>query len=244
MKKFIIALSVGALALAGFSTTASAGSENAAPKGKVTICHRTGSETNPYVRINVSVNALKNAGHGTVNLALALETIGTLNPGYDLAAFVDIGGHEGDIFLIDQENEIPCPDTPDAELVSANVCLDGELISVGPSFEADVDAEVARLVELGATEGDCPSTCDDFATAAELTAYLDSLSVDARAALLLQLDADGDGAPCETITTTTTVNVVEETPEVPVVPETPVVVVVEDAPAAPVAAPRALPRTS
>ena len=45
---------------------------NAAPKGKVWICHATGSETNPYTLINVSVNAWyekdgttrKSSGHG------------------------------------------------------------------------------------------------------------------------------------------------------------------------------------
>ncbi|HEX4733333.1 MAG TPA: hypothetical protein VH247_02880 [Thermoleophilaceae bacterium] len=35
---------------------------NGAPKGKITICHATGSATNPYVEITISVNGLN--GHG------------------------------------------------------------------------------------------------------------------------------------------------------------------------------------
>src|SRR3954452_13013494 len=35
---------------------------NGAPKGKITICHATKSETNPYVEITISVNGLH--GHG------------------------------------------------------------------------------------------------------------------------------------------------------------------------------------
>ncbi|MFN2489082.1 MAG: hypothetical protein ABR529_04990 [Actinomycetota bacterium] len=37
------------------------GQQNGKKQGKVTICHRTGSESNPYVRIRVNRNALK--GH-------------------------------------------------------------------------------------------------------------------------------------------------------------------------------------
>jgi hypothetical protein len=36
--------------------------DNGAPKGKITICHATGSETNPFVEITISVNGLH--GHG------------------------------------------------------------------------------------------------------------------------------------------------------------------------------------
>lgn len=35
-----------------------------APKGKVSLCHATGSETNPYVLVTVSVNATTGNGHG------------------------------------------------------------------------------------------------------------------------------------------------------------------------------------
>ena len=53
-----LGLAVGALALVGAGLTASASAE---PAGKVLTCHGTASETNPYVLISVSENAL--AGH-------------------------------------------------------------------------------------------------------------------------------------------------------------------------------------
>lgn len=154
IKKFLL---VAGIALAVFVPTAAGATHQPTHfVGKVTICHATGSESNPYVRINVSVNALKNSGHGTVNVVVALETIGELNPGQDLTAFVEIGGHDGDIFLLDPENDVPCPETPDVPLVTAELCLEGEEVTVGPSFQADVDAVVADLVAAGATLGDCP----------------------------------------------------------------------------------------
>lgn len=154
LKKFLIAAGIAAAIL--LPTAANATHQPTHFVGKVTICHATGSESNPYVRINVSVNALKNSGHGTVNVDVALEEIGELNPGLDLTAFVEIGGHDGDIFLLDPDNNVPCPETPDVPLVTAELCLDGEEVNVGPSFQADVDAVVADLVAAGATLGDCP----------------------------------------------------------------------------------------
>lgn len=154
IKKFLIAAGIALAVLV--PTAAGATHQPTHFVGKVTICHATGSESNPYVRINVSVNALKNSGHGTVNVDVALETIGELNPGQDLTAFVEIGGHDGDIFLLDPENNVPCPETPDVPLVTAELCLEGEEVTVGPSFQADVDAVVADLVAAGATLGECP----------------------------------------------------------------------------------------
>lgn len=49
------ALSTAPVALAGGNHDGNNGGNNG---GKVTICHATGSETNPYVEITISVNAL------------------------------------------------------------------------------------------------------------------------------------------------------------------------------------------
>lgn len=56
----LLALAMG-LALMALSAVAISSAASAAPAEKVTICHATGSETNPYVTITVSENALK--GH-------------------------------------------------------------------------------------------------------------------------------------------------------------------------------------
>lgn len=58
--KAILTLAASATILSGLAVSASPAT--AAPKEKVTICHATGSETNPYNVITVSGNALKN-GH-------------------------------------------------------------------------------------------------------------------------------------------------------------------------------------
>lgn len=60
MKKTIGLLMAVLLAVAGFAMMTSIAA-NADPAGKVIICHATGSETNPYVLIEVSENALN--GH-------------------------------------------------------------------------------------------------------------------------------------------------------------------------------------
>jgi hypothetical protein len=65
MKRILAALGVTSLALLGASATAFATDESSEGGGeKITICHATGSETNPYVPITISVNALNaHMGH-------------------------------------------------------------------------------------------------------------------------------------------------------------------------------------
>lgn len=65
MKKIltlVAALFLGMLALAG-PAAATGGGQPDADNKKVTLCHATGSETNPYTKITVSVMAFYNAGH-------------------------------------------------------------------------------------------------------------------------------------------------------------------------------------
>lgn len=66
MKKIaaLLAASVaGLLALAGPASATGGGIPSPDNNKKVTLCHATASETNPYVKITVSVNAFYNAGH-------------------------------------------------------------------------------------------------------------------------------------------------------------------------------------
>ena len=64
MKKIlalVAALFLGMLALAG--PAAATGGDQPAENKKVTVCHATASDTNPYVKITVSVASFYNAGH-------------------------------------------------------------------------------------------------------------------------------------------------------------------------------------
>lgn len=65
MKRILAVLGVTGLALTGASATAFATDESSGGGGeKITICHATGSETNPYVPITISLNALNaHIGH-------------------------------------------------------------------------------------------------------------------------------------------------------------------------------------
>ncbi|MFC7488829.1 hypothetical protein ACOCJ7_06930 [Knoellia sp. CPCC 206453] len=53
------------LALAGASGIAFAGTASADPNPNITICHATGSETNPFVVITIDAAAITQQGHDT-----------------------------------------------------------------------------------------------------------------------------------------------------------------------------------
>ncbi|MCA1677370.1 MAG: hypothetical protein LC799_36060, partial [Actinobacteria bacterium] len=55
-RRAALAALITSLVLVAFLAPTPASAE---PAQKVTICHATGSETNPYVRITVSVNAVE-----------------------------------------------------------------------------------------------------------------------------------------------------------------------------------------
>ena len=59
----LVAVILAALAVVGLSGAAMATGNPSADNKKVTLCHATGSQTNPYVKIEVSVMAFYNAGH-------------------------------------------------------------------------------------------------------------------------------------------------------------------------------------
>jgi hypothetical protein len=61
MKRILAALGVTSLALFGATATAFATDESSDGGEKITICHATGSETNPYVQISVDFHAVE--GH-------------------------------------------------------------------------------------------------------------------------------------------------------------------------------------
>lgn len=78
MRKFIVAAAAVAVGLLGLAPLA-----NATPAPKVTLCHATGSASNPWVRINVSINSNTLAGHAA---------------------------HQGDLLLgVDNDNVLQCP---------------------------------------------------------------------------------------------------------------------------------------
>lgn len=63
MKRILATAGIAGLALIGVTAPADAGGDGG---DKVSICHATGSETNPYVQISISENALNgNGGHAS-----------------------------------------------------------------------------------------------------------------------------------------------------------------------------------
>jgi hypothetical protein len=59
LRKVLVALiAAGALSTAPVALAGGNDGNNGGNNDKVTICHATGSETNPYVEITISVNAL------------------------------------------------------------------------------------------------------------------------------------------------------------------------------------------
>jgi len=65
MRKKIVALAFafGLLIAAAVPMFGVVGTTSAEPSEKVTICHRTGSENNPWVVITISGNAWSDPGH-------------------------------------------------------------------------------------------------------------------------------------------------------------------------------------
>jgi hypothetical protein len=58
-----VGVAVAAMAAVGATTIVPAAAKPGGGQPKVTICHRTNAETNPYVRITVSVKAAQAHGH-------------------------------------------------------------------------------------------------------------------------------------------------------------------------------------
>lgn len=66
MKRILATAGIAGIALIGVTAPANAGDKGDDDDKKVSICHATGSETNPYVHITVSENALNgNGGHAS-----------------------------------------------------------------------------------------------------------------------------------------------------------------------------------
>ena len=74
MKRILAALGVTGLALLGASATAIASPTESPGGGEmITICHATGSSTNPYVQITMSLSGLH--GHANSNHQLEEDII-------------------------------------------------------------------------------------------------------------------------------------------------------------------------
>jgi hypothetical protein len=66
MKRILATAGIAGLALIGVAAPAIAGGDGGDGGDKVSICHATGSETNPYVEISISENALSgDRGHAS-----------------------------------------------------------------------------------------------------------------------------------------------------------------------------------
>jgi hypothetical protein len=63
MKRILATAGIAGIALVGVTAPANAGGNGTNDDKKVTICHATGSESNPYVQITVSENSLNGNGH-------------------------------------------------------------------------------------------------------------------------------------------------------------------------------------
>lgn len=93
MKRILAALGVTGLAILGASVTAIASPTESPGGGEmITICHATGSSTNPYVQITMNLNGLN--GHANSNHQLEEDIIpknnGTVLPGGSNLDKVDI----------------------------------------------------------------------------------------------------------------------------------------------------------
>jgi hypothetical protein len=91
-------------------------SASAAPEPKVTLCHRTGSETNPYVEITVNQNAVWNGtvaiGHGTHTGPIFPDTAGQPPKWGDIIP----------AFTADPNNYPGLNDTAQGKAILANDC--------------------------------------------------------------------------------------------------------------------------
>ena len=68
MKRILATAGIAGIALVGVTAPANAGdhgNNGSNDEKKVSICHATGSESNPYVQITVSENSLKGNGHAS-----------------------------------------------------------------------------------------------------------------------------------------------------------------------------------
>lgn len=68
-----ILAAIGLVSLAALAGTASATASSHNPADKITICHATGSDSNPYVPITISLNGLN--GHANANHQLSEDII-------------------------------------------------------------------------------------------------------------------------------------------------------------------------
>jgi hypothetical protein len=109
MKKILMIVAALAAVMLGFAGPASANDDQPdADNKKVTLCHATSSDTNPYEKITVSVSAFYNAGH--------IDHAGDI---WEAFSYVTKGGDtvnvpaQGDTSLLAFEDcEKPDEDTP------------------------------------------------------------------------------------------------------------------------------------
>jgi hypothetical protein len=125
-KKLIVTATAAALLMAAGSSSAMAvrgnDPDDNGPPGKVTICHATGSETNPYQRINVSENAAEAHDHHQ---------------------------HDEDLFFEDDDNTEPCPTTPPTEPPGGGNGDDDDADCSAESESGDSTQSQSGLVNVG-----------------------------------------------------------------------------------------------